>query len=533
MKPSGTALALLFCFATNLSADCPPLDPASLPSGLGGVAVPGIGIEQAIRWRRYRQAREQERFLEALDPARVHARYRVIDQDRIEAGCVSIEVLVDVGRALFLRSFTPLEGLGNDLAGRHPPAGNSPRPNRRRLGAGTFGGPEALSCKDCHWRGGMAGAGDRADNVYLGGDGNTLASHEELQAPALWGSAWLELIAAAMSRDLIQQRDQAIQQVRATGAPSRVELNSKGVDFGVLGIRPVQSEAGLTVEIDHQRLYGVSPDLVVRPFGWRGRYSRLREAVIAQLHLHLGLQASELIFKDENDSALSWLDRGSEYWPDPDGDGVMDEITEGQVTALSVYLATLTTPQTRIPKQGPERGAFMTAELGLAPTSEWIHRWGDGARRFEQIGCADCHRPYLEVDQSTWSSGPGSSGVTIDLAAEGAAPQPQAKAGRFAVPVFSDFRRHAMGEYLEQLDPVTQRRSDVYLTRPLWGMASTGPWMHDGRAPTIDAAVALHGGTGSAARSSAERFAVLSEHEKTAVRVFLMSLQRAPAIRVR
>ncbi len=175
----------------------------------------------------------------------------------------------------------------------------------------------------------------------------------------------------------------------------------------------------------------------------------------------------------------------------------------------------------------------MTAELGLAPTAEWMHRWGAGARRFEQIGCADCHRPYLEVDQSIWSSGPGSSGVTIDLAAEGAAPQPQAKAGRFAVPVFSDFRRHAMGEHLEQLDPVTQRRSDVYLTRPLWGMASTGPWMHDGRAPTIDAAVALHGGTGSAARSSAERFAVLSEHDKTAVRVFLMSLQRAPAIRVR
>ncbi len=162
MKPSVTALALLFCFATNLSADCPPLDPASLPAGLGGVAVPGIGIEQAVRWKRYRQAREQERFLEALDPAQVHARYRVIDQGRIEAGCVSTEVLVDVGRALFLRSFSPLEGLGNDLAGRHPQAGNSPRPNRRRLGAGTFGGPEALSCKDCHWRGGMAGAGDRA-----------------------------------------------------------------------------------------------------------------------------------------------------------------------------------------------------------------------------------------------------------------------------------------------------------------------------------------------------------------------------------
>ncbi len=92
------------------------------------------------------------------------------------------------------------------------------------------------------------------------------------------------------------------------------------MDFGVLDIRPVQRETGLTVEIDYQRLYGVSPDLVVRPFGWRGRYSRLRQAVTAQLHLHLGLQASELIIKDENDdndnyendSALSWLESGSQ-----------------------------------------------------------------------------------------------------------------------------------------------------------------------------------------------------------------------------
>ena len=62
-------------------------------------------------------------------------------------------------------------------------------------------------------------------------------------------------------------------------------------------------------------------------------------------------------------------------------------------------------------------------------------------------------------------------------------------------------------------------------TPPLWGLRDSGPYLHDGRAATIDQAVALHGGQGAA---SARRFAELSARRKQHLDAFLMSLV-APA----
>ncbi len=75
------------------------------------------------------------------------------------------------------------------------------------------------------------------------------------------------------------------------------------------------------------------------------------------------------------------------------------------------------------------------------------------------------------------------------------------------VPLFSDLRRHQMGDKLAELDDVLQE-TDVkeifvpennFLTRPLWGVADTGPWLHDGRALTLKDAVLAHESRGSEA----------------------------------
>jgi cytochrome c peroxidase len=58
-------------------------------------------------------------------------------------------------------------------------------------------------------------------------------------------------------------------------------------------------------------------------------------------------------------------------------------------------------------------------------------------------------------------------------------------------------------------------------TPPLWGLVDSGPYLHDGRAETIDDAIRLHGGQASA---SAQRYAQLSARERRQLEAFLLAL---------
>ena len=58
-------------------------------------------------------------------------------------------------------------------------------------------------------------------------------------------------------------------------------------------------------------------------------------------------------------------------------------------------------------------------------------------------------------------------------------------------------------------------------TAPLWGFRDSGPYLHDGRADTIDQAVALHGGE---ATTIASKYFSLSPRERRQVEAFLKSL---------
>ena len=62
-------------------------------------------------------------------------------------------------------------------------------------------------------------------------------------------------------------------------------------------------------------------------------------------------------------------------------------------------------------------------------------------------------------------------------------------------------------------------------TPPLWGVRDSGPYLHDGRAQTLEQAVALHGGQGA---NAAQRFFELSPRQRLQVEAFLKSLV-APA----
>ena len=95
------------------------------------------------------------------------------------------------------------------------------------------------------------------------------------------------------------------------------------------------------------------------------------------------------------------------------------------------------------------------------------------------------------------------------------------------VRLYSDLRRHNIGEALA--DPRSHRGipKDEWLTPPLWGVASSGPYLHDGRAPNVHTAIEAHGGEGQAAAAA---YAALSTEEAGAVRVFLQTLTRPQSL---
>ncbi|MCP4500644.1 MAG: hypothetical protein GY822_11855 [Deltaproteobacteria bacterium] len=467
----------------------------------------------AQKWIEYRAAREKERFEEAKNPGSSWQQLR-IEQADIDNGCYSLDLLVNVGRTIFTHQYRIEDGYGNNLAGRDDQAGTKPRPNARRFQKGAFGGPDASSCLNCHWKQGLIGSGDRADNSFLFGDGDDVTTHDARNPPMLWGAGWTQLVGEELTRDLHAQRqlfldecvDMQEEEVR------RTSLNAQGIFFGHLKVSKRHGQ----LNVDTTELEGVDADLVVKPFGWKGVFPELRDFVMHSLQVHLGMQAEEAVALVD-DGTITDLDLGNQGGDDPDGDGVVRELTEGQITALQLFLATLDFPVVDVPE--PEDFAL---------------RWAEGASLFDGIGCASCHRPFLAVRDATYRAFPHFSGSTVSISLDDAArPIPSRDDEElYQVPVFSDFKRHAMGDRLPAQYAERGVPADTYMTRRLSAVVQTGPWMHSAAA-TYDEAIYLHGGEESEAKGASEAFFSLPTTEKGALRIFLDSLRRAPSIRIR
>jgi CxxC motif-containing protein (DUF1111 family) len=131
-----------------------------------------------------------------------------------------------------------------------------------------------------------------------------------------------------------------------------------------------------------------------------------------------------------------------------------------------------------------------------------------GEETFRSIGCGQCHLPKLG----------GIEGIYSDLLLHDMGSQ-VGDASDYAVFVVDPPKAEGAQ------DP---DRSDAFgpsiqewRTPPLWGLRDSGPYLHDGRAATIDHAVALHAGQGA---SSARRYVELSPRRKRNLAKFLTSL---------
>ena len=90
-----------------------------------------------------------------------------------------------------------------------------------------------------------------------------------------------------------------------------------------------------------------------------------------------------------------------------------------------------------------------------------------------------------------------------------------------AVALYGDLKRHRMGHQLAENIDETGRGASTFLTENLWGVGSTAPYLHDGRATTLTEAILAHGGEAAAARQA---FVALPLAAKQAVIAFLEDL---------
>jgi hypothetical protein len=465
-------------------------------------------IDAALEFRR---REDLGRFLDASDVGEL-LEDATLTQGVLDAGSYGVDDLFIFGDELFDYEFRPHDGLGNSLGSRPGiRAGKKSAPNLRRVHEGEFGGPDSHSCSTCHFKGGPDGAGNNTQNAFLRGDGDSTSSADVRNPPHLLGLGPVEVLAREMTAELQAERAAALESARRSGSPKEVELTAKGVAFGRLTAQP---DGG----VDAGAVRGVDPDLVVKPFGWKGHQATLRGMVEESFRIHVGIVSmheQERVRARELEPELY----GDGQWFDVDRDGATIEIEEGMLTSLVAYFSQLEVPVFRPPADALLVDAFAR-----------------GRRLFEEIGCAECHRPKLTIEDPKLEIRPrgtkheGSATVVVDVAKHGERPkiEPQRLFGtQHDVHLFSDLRRHDMGPALATKSAQGGIPAPVFLTRSLWGLAFTAPYLHDGRAPNVDDAVRLHGGE---AQAACDRYVALPQTARAAVQVFLLSLTREPEL---
>lgn len=86
---------------------------------------------------------------------------------------------------------------------------------------------------------------------------------------------------------------------------------------------------------------------------------------------------------------------------------------------------------------------------------------------------------------------------------------------------YSDFLIHDMGPELADGILMLDATGSEFRTQPLWGVSPVGPYLHDGRADSLDDAIRMHGGE---AQAAADAYAAMSETERGQLVAFLESL---------
>jgi hypothetical protein len=409
--------------------------------------------------------------------------------------------------------------------------------------------PDANSCAGCHNLpfGIPGGGGDIVANVFvLGqrfdfvtfdredmtptrGEMNEAGVSTQLHSIAksratlgMFGSGYIEMLARQITEDLQAIRD-------STPPGTSRPLVSKGISFGTIarladGRWVTTGVNGLAPPSLTTTGPANPPSLIIRPFHQAGNVVSIRQFSNNAFNHHHGIQTTERFGSDT----------------DPDGDGIANEMTRADLTAVSVFQATMAVPGRVIPNDPEIEAAVLVGE-----------------KRFASIGCTICHIPALPLDRQGWMfsepnpfntalppQGPNllvgqAPTLIVDLSSE-ELPNPRLKPSRgvVMVPAYTDLKLHDIttglsgAPNIEALDMNQPAGSAAFfagngrfLTRKLWGSANEPPFFHHGMFTTLRHAVEAHDGEAKAARRA---FDGMSQYEQDCVIEFLKTLQILP-----
>ncbi len=455
--------------------------------------------------------------------------------------------LLAFGKKLFMANWTEQDGGGRPLmkgTGKQLSDLSSPLVGNRSFNR--ISGPDANSCYGCHNQpyGIAGGGGDFVTNVFVLGQrfdfvtfdprdnratrGTvdehlkpvTLSTVGNLRATTgMFGAGYIEMLAREITEDL-----QAIRGTVKVGGEKK-HLVSKGISFGWISRRKdamwdVSEVEGLPRASILTATPLDPPSLIVRPWHQASNVVSLREFTNNAMVQHHGIQTTERFGIDT----------------DPDGDGVMNEMTRADVTAITLFQAAMAVPGRVIPNDPEIERAIL-----------------DGEKVFSTIGCAACHVPSLPLSRRNWvytepnPFNPPTNlrrGETRDVTFNLNDPSlpsprlvPAAGSGVLDVPVFTDFKLHDITDPSEaaETEPLDMNQTvwsqkfsqgnRRFLTKRLWGAANEPPYFHHGMFTTLRQAVLAHSGE---ALLSRRKFQALPEYRQDALVEFLKSLQVLP-----
>ena len=476
-----------------------------------------------------------------------------------------VSQLIRYGAQLFNAKFTVQEGAGRPLSkGTGGPISDPSSPLVFPRNFDRLSSPEANACSGCHNAPVSGAGGDRVTEVFVlaqrfdrltfdHGDGITTRgavdesgkfttmenATNDRKTIGMNGSGFVEMLARQMTADLQAERD-------ATSPGKSTQLLSKGISFGTLthngdGTWDVSQVQGLAAPSLSTK--GTTPpSLIIRPLHQASNVISIRQFSNNAFNHHHGMQAEERFGLNA----------------DPDGDGFANELTTADLTAVSLFQATLPVPGRLIPNDpAVERANLM------------------GEAMFNKIGCAKCHATlpltsnnnpglpgqpgwiYFEPNPYNPATGPNSPNLqlgptnypvsapalAVDLTS-GLLPHPRLRPdaqGTLMVEAYTDLKLHDISatsnpvtdpecEPLDQNQPAGSSPSFAgnckFITRKLWGFYNQGgAFMHHGKFTTAREAVEAHNGEALAQRKA---FDSLSPEQQNQLIEFLKSLQVLP-----
>jgi len=270
------------------------------------------------------------------------------------------------------------------------------------------------------------------------------------------------------------------------------------------------------------RVPPIGPNKVGR-FGWRGQQERLHDFVLGACANELGLEVPG------NSQPINPLQ------PKYRTTGL--DLTAQQCESLTAFVASLPPPVAFEPQQPFQRAVQSR-----------------GREVFDSVGCAHCHVERVGSVESIYSDlllhdmGPALADPVLAEASltfirplpplpRGTRPQPPPPTASmyYGGSTFQDLALTGRPPATVDIqDPRTGARSQYrvessnleseWRTPPLWGVADSPPYLHDGRAATLIDAISLHGGE---AAFAVEKFNSLELPDRNRLISFLRSL-RAP-----